>query len=109
MALAHVLLGSSTTTTTEGQLEPPVAAPTGEQLAQAATLYDETRRPLVTKVLETVHGNARAKREAKEQRAGRRETDDELRARVARRPNLSWLAEHDVVKEFRSVVARLGY
>lgn len=82
----------------------------GEKLARASRLYDETRRPLVTRVLDTVHGNARAKKEAAERRRadwGRAETDEELRARVGRRPNLSWLTEHDVEEEFKRVVAKL--
>lgn len=65
----------------------------------------------MTRVLATVHGNARAKREAGEKRkreGGRAETEDELKARVARRPDMSWLIEHDVEEEFRKVVARLG-
>lgn len=80
-------------------------------MAHAAALYDATRRPLVTRVLDTVHGNARAKRAAREQRRrerGRAETDGELRARVAGRPDLSWLTEHDVDEAFGTVVARLG-
>lgn len=78
-----------------------------DQLKKALQLYDETRRPLVTRVLSTVHGQGQARRLAATGKMnGGIETDDELRARIAHRPELIWLTEHDVDAEFEAVLAR---
>lgn len=108
MALSHAWKTASTLSTGPAKDEGPILATT---LARAAELYDETRRPLVTRVLDTVHAkHNKAKRAAGTNAPGQRqETENELRARVAARPDLSWLVEHDVEKEFRRVVDRLGY
>lgn len=84
--------------------------PTKEQLATALNLYDGTRRPLVTRLLNIVHSNAQARRWAADKRGGdgEGETDAELRTRIANRPDMSWLTEHDVDKEFEDAVSRIG-
>lgn len=83
-------------------------AATGRELERALALYDETRRPLVTRLLEIVHGSAQARRWAAGKRVGEGETDAELRERIANRPDMSWLTGHDVDDEFDAVLARLG-
>lgn len=81
--------------------------PDQEQLETALKLFDETRRPLVTRVLNIVHGQGQARRLAASNKAnGKIETDDELRARIANRPDIVWLTEHDVDAEFQAVAAR---
>lgn len=84
--------------------------PTRQELGRALGLYDETRRPLVTRLLNVVHGNAQARRWAAEKRGedGEGETDAELRIRIANRPDMSWLTEHDVDEAFEAVLARRG-
>lgn len=83
------------------------ARPTTQQLHKALSLYEETRKPLVTRLLNIVHGNAQARRWAADKRKdGGEETEAELRTRIANRPDMSWLSEHDVEAEFRAVVGR---
>lgn len=81
--------------------------PTYDQVQRALRLYDATRMPLVTRVLDMVHGPAEWKRWNGSGPDGEVESDEELRARVARRPDMSWLMEHDVDAEFRKVVESL--
>lgn len=92
----------------------------GPDLARALRLYDETRRPLVTRLLGVVHGRAQARRwgaekkesggpgadEQEQEQEQEGETDAELRMRIANRPDLRWLTEHDVEQEFRQVLIR---
>lgn len=89
---------------------PPVpeqSNPTSNELGRALKLFDETRRPLVTRVLDTVHSQGQARRLAAANKAnGKMETDDELRARIENRPDIVWLTEHDVDAEFQAVAAR---
>lgn len=86
---------------------PVPSKPSQEQLDRALKLFDETRRPLVTRVLDTVHSQGQARRLAAANKAnGMMETDDELRARIANRPDIVWLTEHDVDAEFQAVAAR---
>lgn len=104
LALTHVWPpadGASTPTDA-----PP--KPTQEQLSKALDLYDETRRPLVNRLLAGVHALAQKRRWMAEKKTadGQGETDQLLRARIANRPDLSWLTEHDVEAEFDRVVAR---
>ncbi|KAJ4387339.1 hypothetical protein N0V93_007928 [Gnomoniopsis smithogilvyi] len=81
--------------------------PSGKQLKMALDLYDETRRPLVTKVLSIVHSQGQARRLAASNKLnGTTETDAELKARIANRPEMVWLTEHDVDAEFQAVSAR---
>lgn len=83
------------------------ARPSRRQLHEALRLYEETRKPLVTRLLNIVHGNAQARRWAAEKKKdGGQETDAELRSRIANRPDMSWLSEHDVEAEFEAVVSR---
>lgn len=83
--------------------------PTQGQLDKALRLYDETRRPLVNKLLAGVHALAQKRRWMAEKKTvdGKGETDELLRARIANRPDLSWLTEHDVEAQFDKVVARV--
>lgn len=102
LVLAHVWpLGQQTS----------AARPTQLELARALRLYDETRRPLVTRLLGIVHGRAQSRRWGAEKRNGepgdeQGETDAELRTRIANRPDMRWLTEHDVEEEFRAVLVR---
>lgn len=84
--------------------------PTQEQLSKALALYDETRRPLVNRLLAGVYALAEKRRwmAGKKTADGQGETDELLRARITNRPDLSWLTEHDVEAEFGRVVARAG-
>lgn len=84
--------------------------PNQEQLEKALKLYDETRRPIVNRLLAGVHALAHKRRWMAEKKTvdGKGETDELLRARIANRPDLSWLTEHDVEAEFDKVVARIG-
>lgn len=86
---------------------PQEGTPTHTQLRRALALYDETRRPLVTRVLDLVHGAAQKRRwTGANAENGEKETDAELRGRVATRPDMTWLTEHDVEAEFRGVISR---
>lgn len=86
---------------------PQEGKPTQEHLGKALTLYDETRRPLVTRVLDLVHGAAQKKRwtGVNGKDGEKKETDAELRSRIANRPDMTWLTEHDVEAEFLRVVS----
>jgi salicylate hydroxylase len=95
---------------------PPAAAtsplpqkPTQQQLEKVLVLYDETRRPLVNRLLAGVHALAQKRRWMAEKKTadGKGETDEQLRARIANRPDLSWLTEHDVEVEFEKVASRV--
>lgn len=83
---------------------------TRQELRRALRLYDETRRPLVTRLLDLVHSNAQARRwtadKKTESSSASNETDAELRARIADRPDMRWLTEHNVDVEFEAVLAR---
>ena len=46
--------------------------------------------------------------EAKVVRLGKLESDGELRARMGRRQDVTWLHEHDVVAAFKAVVENLS-
>ncbi|KAH8773780.1 monooxygenase [Diaporthe sp. PMI_573] len=86
---------------------PKEGTPTREQLRRALALYDETRRPLVTRVLDLVHGAAQKRRwTGANADNGKKETDEELRSRIASRPDMTWLTEHDVEAEFQGVILR---
>ncbi|KAG8162172.1 hypothetical protein KVR01_007937 [Diaporthe batatas] len=85
---------------------PKEGTPTRAQLRRALTFYDETRRPLVTRVLDLVHGAAQKKRwTGANAKNGEEETDQELRGRIANRPDMTWLTEHDVEAEFRELIS----
>lgn len=101
LALTHVWPPTSSTSA--------VSPPTQQQLDRVLKLYDETRRPLVNRLLAGVHALAQKRRWMAEKRTvdGAGETDEQLRARIANRPDLSWLTEHDVEAEFERVVARV--
>lgn len=106
LALTHVWppTDNNASTTPHAPLKP-----TTEQLDKALKLYDETRRPLVNRLLAGVHALAQKRRWMAERKTvdGQGETDELLRARIANRPDLSWLTEHDVEAEFDRVVARV--
>lgn len=102
LALTHVWPPAGTTST-------PAPKPSPEQLDKVLKLYDETRRPLVNRLLGGVHALAQKRRWMAQKKTldGKGETDELLRARIANRPDLSWLTEHDVEAEFEKVVARV--
>lgn len=83
--------------------------PNQQQLEKVLKLYDETRRPLVNRLLAGVHALAQKRRWMAEKKTvdGKGETDEQLRARIANRPDLSWLTEHDVEAEFEKVVSQV--
>jgi salicylate hydroxylase len=86
---------------------PQEGKPTDKQVQRALVLYDETRRPLVTRLLDLVHGAAQKRRWTGTNTAiGEKEKDEELRARIANRPGMAWLTEHDVEDEFQGVISR---
>lgn len=86
---------------------PQQGTPTQEQLRRALALYDETRRPLVTRVLDLVHGAAQKRRWTGAKAGnGEKETDEGLRLRIASRPDMTWLTKHDVEAEFQGVISR---
>lgn len=82
--------------------------PSRKQLERALNLYDETRRPLVTRLLDLVHGAAQKRRwtGANDSSQENKETDEELRIRIANRPDMTWLTEHDVEAKFDRVIAQ---
>lgn len=104
LALTHVWPPADNISTTSAS---PLAKPTQEQLEKVLKLYDETRRPLVNRLLAGVHALAQKRRWMAEKKTvdGKGETDEQLRARIANRPDLSWLTEHDVEAEFEKVVS----
>lgn len=96
LALAHAWPPAST-----------VSRPSQQQLDWALRLYDETRRPLVSRVLSIVHSQAQSRRMAASNKMnGGSETEDELKARISNRPDVVWLTEHDVDAEFQAVLSR---
>ncbi|KAG8160936.1 hypothetical protein KVR01_009200 [Diaporthe batatas] len=103
LALTHVWPPSSSSSAS------PSPKPAQQQLERVLRLYDETRRPLVNRLLAGVHALAQKRRWMAEKKTvdGAGETDEQLRARIANRPDLSWLTEHDVEAEFEKVVARV--
>jgi salicylate hydroxylase len=76
--------------------------PSREQITTALKLYEATRKSHAEKLLKMVHTNNDAK--VARIRSGNLETDEELRARVAKGSNTAWLHEHDVVKTFEETL-----
>lgn len=74
------------------------------ELEKALRLYDTTRRPHTTELLNIVHAQTEAAAEAF--RSGHVDTDEQLRERINTRHDTSWLHEHDVVAEFRKVLSK---
>ena len=90
-AIRHVFPDSATT------------LPTSSEVAFAWELYEETRKAHTDKVIRVVHeGNKK-----KVERQGTTESDEQLRARMISRGDVSWLHEHDVEAEFASVLAKI--
>jgi salicylate hydroxylase len=57
--------------------------------------------------LDLVHGAAQKRRwTGANADNGKKETDEELRSRIASRPDMTWLTEHDVEAEFQGVILR---
>lgn len=106
LALTHVWPPAGAISTAPAS---PATKPTQQQLEKVLKLYDETRRPLVNRLLAGVHALAQKRRWMAEKKTvdGKGETDEQLRARIANRPDLSWLTEHDVEAQFEKVVARV--
>lgn len=73
-----------------------------ENIQQALTLYDQTRRPHTARLLSIVHSLMNRKTPTF---ATPEEADEAIRARMRSRPDLLWLSEHDVEKAFQQVVA----
>lgn len=71
------------------------------EVQYAFALYDETRRPHATKLLNIVHGSLHKK--APTYTSAEAE-DEALIARMKGRPDLTWLSEHDVEKAFANTV-----
>lgn len=73
--------------------------PSGDDLRAALRLYEKTRKPHTDKLIKVVQEGNRKKVE----RLGKTETDEELRARMQSRADVSWIHEHDVVSTFQLV------
>lgn len=74
------------------------------EVQHALTLYDRTRQPHATKLLDIIHG-ALAKNQSSHSSA---EAEDEaLITRLKNRPDLTWLSEHDVEAAFARTVQQL--
>ncbi len=76
--------------------------PSADEIGQAITLYEATRKPHADKLLNIV----RAANAARAARVENPETDAELRTRAAKGSNTTWLHEHDVVKAFEETLKR---
>lgn len=77
----------------------PLQAP---DLQHALQLYDKTRRPHATRLLNIVHYQLHKKSPTY---SSPEEEESALMARFQNRPDLTWLSEHDVEKAFHDVVA----
>lgn len=74
--------------------------PTDAELVAALILYEKTRKSHADRVIHTVHeGNKK-----RVGRIGKKETDEELRARMKSREDTSWLHEHDVENAFKKAL-----
>ena len=78
--------------------------PVAGELSRALHIYDQTRRPHTDRVLHTVYSGNKAK----VRRAGKLESDGELRARMEKREDVTWLHEHDVVAAFKAAVENVS-
>ncbi|KAI1622996.1 salicylate hydroxylase [Exophiala viscosa] len=77
----------------------PGQKPTSQDIHQALTLYDNTRRPHTTRLINGVLGSANAVNPV---------TDEELRQRMTSRASTIWLTEHDVNAAFTKVLQDEG-
>ncbi|PMB70007.1 6-hydroxynicotinate 3-monooxygenase [Beauveria bassiana] len=75
------------------------------EVQHALTLYDRTRQPHASKLLDIVHG-ALAKNQSIH--ASTEAEDEALIARLKNRPDLTWLSEHDVEAAFARTVRELA-
>ncbi|KAM3543912.1 hypothetical protein ARSEF1564_003133 [Beauveria bassiana] len=75
------------------------------EVQHALTLYDRTRQPHASKLLDIVHG-ALAKNQSSH--ASAEAEDEALIARLKNRPDLTWLSEHDVEAAFARTVRELA-
>ncbi|KAF2152953.1 monooxygenase [Myriangium duriaei CBS 260.36] len=71
--------------------------PSAPELHQALTIYEKTRRPHTTRLLEGVLASVGAVAPA---------SDEALREKMKSRPSTTWLTEHDVEASFAEVVAK---
>lgn len=78
------------------------ALPSSEELVRALSLYERTRKPHTTRLLEVVH--AQNEKSKERLRSGVVETDEQLRERMKNRADPSWLHDHDVEAAFRAVL-----
>ncbi|KAL7953971.1 FAD/NAD(P)-binding domain-containing protein [Trichoderma compactum] len=76
-----------------------------ENIRQAFSLYDQTRRPHAARLLSIIHDLM--SRKAPTYKTPE-EADEALRARMRNRPDMLWLSEHDVEKAFEQVVKSSG-
>lgn len=72
-------------------------------IRKALELYDQTRRPHTGRLLEIVHGLINKK---PEDHQSAEEEDLALITKMTKRPDTTWLSEHDVVKAFQQVLER---
>ena len=73
----------------------------GSNIKKALELYDQTRRPHTGRLLEIVHGQINKKPEAHQ---SAEEEDLALITKMTKRPDTTWLSEHDVVEAFQQVL-----
>lgn len=76
---------------------------TDADLRQVFELYDETRRPHASRLLNIVHGAASAEPVVYN---SPEEEDEALIKRMTNRPDTSWLAEHNVEHAFSETLIR---
>jgi len=78
--------------------------PTAAEIQTALQLYEETRKSHTDRIIQTVHAGNRNRRT----RVGQAESDEELRARMKNRGDVSWIHEHDVEDAFASAIKRIA-
>ncbi|RFU24907.1 hypothetical protein B7463_g11437, partial [Scytalidium lignicola] len=85
----------------------PVTAthkPPSDVIQKELKLYEATRKSHANRLLKMVLASNKAK--ATKIAPGILESDEDLRQRATKKPNTSWLHEHDVVKAFEETLGR---
>ncbi|KIW41836.1 uncharacterized protein PV06_05443 [Exophiala oligosperma] len=93
LSLKHVLSSSTIDDDDDDESDKTFGS---EEFERAFTLYENTRRPHTTRLVESVLATKAA--------AVVPSTDEELREKMNNRPNMTWLTEHDVEATFAKVL-----
>ncbi|KAF2107730.1 salicylate 1-monooxygenase [Lophiotrema nucula] len=82
---------------------PPTATklPSDDDVSKALRLYERTRKAHTDRVLFTVHSGNKSNIA----RVGKRESEEELLARMKNRHDPTWIHEHDVVATFQQALS----